>query len=739
VAHRWGSIREVSDTPADEPLRLDELVDVGAIQALMDDFHALTGLPIGLLDLDSNVLVGTGWQDACTKFHRANAQSMQACLASDRAMSRGVPAGEFKAYKCAHGMWDVVTPLYVGDEHVGNIFVGQFFYDDETVDTDFFRAQAERYGFDAEAYVAAVEAVPRFSHETVDRLMRFYTRLAGQLASMGDANRELRQMARALARASAADSSFRLLIEQAPLGVAMTRNNEVIYANPTFAAMYGFADPDELVGLGPADLVAPSDRAAFIARATARAQGLPVERVYEVHGRRRDGTEFPVMASAMQIELPDGPAVLGMFQDLSALRTTEEALRQSEEKFAMAFQTSPDAVTVNRLSDGLYLAVNEGFCNLLGYTSDEAMGKTSLDLDIWAIREDREQLVAGLREHGRYDNLESQFRGRDGILHTALMSARIMEFDGEPAILAVTRDITARKVAENEILGLNQELLALNQELSALNRELEDRVADRTSQLAALNEELIASNEVLAQMNVELDAATRAKNEFLASMSHELRTPLNSILGFSGTLLQGLAGPLEDEQLRQVTMINNSGRHLLELINGVLDLAKIEAGQTDLTIEAVDPCVVLAEALEFVRPLAEGKGLGIETDCPPAHVGILTDRTRLRQILINLLGNAVKFTDAGHIAVRARLYDDVVDLEVEDTGRGIGPDDAPHVFDQFYQGRPEDGGKTAGTGLGLSVSRSLAAMLGGTITMCSTPGEGTIFTLRLPRSGPHRG
>lgn len=169
-------------------LALEEIIDVAAIQKLMEGFQALTGFLMALLDLDGRVLIATGWQDVCTRFHRVDPRTLANCHESDLVLTRGVPRGEFRAYKCRNGMWDVVTPLYVDDLHVGNVFVGQFFYDDETPDLAFFERQAEIYGFDPDAYADAVLRVPRFSHETVDSLMRFCVELTRQIAQAGYSN-----------------------------------------------------------------------------------------------------------------------------------------------------------------------------------------------------------------------------------------------------------------------------------------------------------------------------------------------------------------------------------------------------------------------------------------------------------------------------------------------------------------------------------------------------------------------
>ena len=147
---------------------LQEIIDIPAVQALMEDFNGLTGLVVALLDIEGKVLIAAGWQDVCTKFHRVNTETQKNCRESDTALTKGVPRGEFRAYTCMNGMTDVVTPLFVGDVHVGNIFTGQFFYEDDEPDTEYFAAQAERFGFDRNAYLEAVSRVPRFSHERVD-------------------------------------------------------------------------------------------------------------------------------------------------------------------------------------------------------------------------------------------------------------------------------------------------------------------------------------------------------------------------------------------------------------------------------------------------------------------------------------------------------------------------------------------------------------------------------------------
>ena len=155
-------------------LHLADVIDVDEIQSLMDDFYRLTNVGIGILDRSGEVLVSTGWQDICTRFHRVHPQTRQNCVESDTVLSQDVPAGAFKLYRCKNHLWDMATPLFVGEEHLGNIFLGQFLFEGESPDRELFRDQAQRYGFDGAEYLAAFEQLPRWSRETVDAVMSFY-------------------------------------------------------------------------------------------------------------------------------------------------------------------------------------------------------------------------------------------------------------------------------------------------------------------------------------------------------------------------------------------------------------------------------------------------------------------------------------------------------------------------------------------------------------------------------------
>jgi signal transduction histidine kinase/ActR/RegA family two-component response regulator len=262
--------------------------------------------------------------------------------------------------------------------------------------------------------------------------------------------------------------------------------------------------------------------------------------------------------------------------------------------------------------------------------------------------------------------------------------------------------------------------------LRTLNASLEDRVEERTR-------ELRLALEAADDQARGLAAANKAKTDFLAGMSHELRTPLNAVIGFSELMRMNVqAEPLTRRQSQAVDQILASGQHLLSLIEEVLDLARIEAGKMSMSIEAVDPHLVARQVCDSLRPQAEAAGVALTPPPPTAGFGVVADRTRLRQVLLNLVSNAIKYNrPGGAVFLQLHQTGEGVSLSVHDTGVGIPKDRMADLFQPFNRlGRETS--EVAGTGIGLAVSRRLAEAMKGRLDATSREGEGSVFTLSLP-------
>ena len=411
---------------------------------------------------------------------------------------------------------------------------------------------------------------------------------------------------------------------------------------------------------------------------------------------------------------------MGTVQDITDLVLAEEKLRQSQMRLDLAVKGANAGLWDWHIPSA-ELVINSRWAEMLGYSVAELEPVT---IQIWERLCHPDDLVANRRQlelhfagESDFYEIETRMLHKNGEWVWVLTSGQVTEWDsqGHPLRMNGTHiNITRRKQAE-------QALAASEEKYRLLSIELEQRVSERTAELIAAN--------------TALEKASRLKDEFLASMSHELRTPLTGILGLAEVMQLKTYGTLNEKQLNAVKNIQNSGQHLLDLINDILDLSKIEADKLELQME---PCLVTEicqASLQLTKGMAHKKGLQVHFSAHPVSATVNADPRRLKQMLVNLLSNAVKFTPAGGavgLEVRGSVDIDVITFTVWDTGIGIKPEDIDRLFKPFVQLDSSLSRQYSGTGLGLSLVSRLAEMHGGNVRVESTPGEGSRFIITLP-------
>ncbi|MCB1140982.1 MAG: response regulator [Leptospiraceae bacterium] len=397
----------------------------------------------------------------------------------------------------------------------------------------------------------------------------------------------------------------------------------------------------------------------------------------------------------------------------------QKKLRESESRYRLIAENTDDVIWMIDPESNNFTYVSPSVKKLRGYSPEEIMSKPFFDsLTPESAREVQQFLELRLpiarKEGNLVHRVEVDQPHRDGsIVKTEVTVTYTINNDDKLFIIGVSRNITERKKVENE-------LRESEEKYRLLSIELEKRIEERTSKLT--------------ETNTALEKASRAKDEFLANMSHELRTPLNSILGLSESLLEQYIGSLNEKQSKAIQIIRDSGNHLLALINDILDLTKIESGNEYLDISTFDVTSICEASITFIKQLAHKKNLVIRTFIDPNLGSIQADARRLKQMLVNLLNNAVKFTERGSVELKVirNTESKTIQFSITDTGIGISENHLDKLFKPFIQLDSGLSREFEGTGLGLALVSRLAKMHGGSVSIESKPGKGSCFSFTIP-------
>ncbi|MGP0071448.1 MAG: response regulator [Bryobacteraceae bacterium] len=511
------------------------------------------------------------------------------------------------------------------------------------------------------------------------------------------------------------------IIKASPLAiVAIDADDRVILWNQSAERMFGWLGK-EVLGQPNPTLPPEMDRAALgIDISTGPVRGIESVRI------RKDGARVPVRVWSAPISSLGGR--LSMLTDLSELREAErlrldlvekeraaQELAAAGQRFSLLLEAAPDAI-LEVDPEGRIVLANTEAQRLFQWSKEELVGAP---VEILLPERFRGGHFAHREHYGAHPVRRPMGAGldlyavrKDGTEFAVDINlSPLLQGTARGHVICVVRDVSQRRGSEERIRVLNQSL------------------ERRSSELAAANQEMSLRNQ-------EVERANRLKSEFLASMSHELRTPLNTILGFSELLSEESPGALNEKQKRFLSHIQRDAGHLLELINDVLDLSKIEAGRLELRLETFPMAVAAAEVLTSIRPLAAVKGISLDSDLD-TQLMLHADRLRFKEILFNLLSNAIKFTPSrGRVWIESSVVEGSVCILVGDTGIGIAPEDQQPIFESFHQASATTKGVREGTGLGLAITKRLVEHHGGRIWVESEPGKGSQFFFTLPLSEP---
>jgi PAS domain S-box-containing protein len=682
-------------------VELADIIDVNTLQEMMDDYYALTGISAAILDLNGTVLVRTEWQDICVNFHRAEPETCAFCNESDISLSSGVPPGTFKEYRCKNNMWDIATPIMLGDRHIGNIFLGQFLYDDEKPDYELFRAQARRFGYDEAEYLAALDRVPRRSRETVRKAMGFISKLARMIS---EANYNNIILADTLARREQAEEALRL----ARISVD-TASDALIWVSPDACIVdvneaacrsLGYTR-EELLRLRVPDI----NTRLNVEKWTQHFAGLRQRGTltFENELIAKDGRVFPVEIVANYVKAGNRELNCSFVRDITERKRAEDKIKESEHRFRTLFENMNEGVALhtfihnddNEIIDYMIVSVNHAYETILGIAKESVIGKTSSEAYNSVAPPYLEEFASVFDSQTGF-NFETYFPPMEKHFNISVIPWE------ENGFATIFSEISER--VKNE------------QQLKQFNKNLEERIAKAVEDIRQKDQMMI------------LQERRAVIGEMIHNIAHQWRQPLN-VLGLYLQELSLAYGSPEFNREYLTVSIDNSMQlidHMSQTINDFMNFYRSDKETTTFCVNDV-----IKRTLSLIEKSFQDHQIRISFQAGGDHY-VNGYPNEYSQALLNILVNARDALVENHpedawILIQSFAEGDKTVVTITDNGGGIAEDIIDRLFDPYFTTKGPD----KGTGIGLFMSMTIIEKnMGGRLTVRNT-GSGAEFRIEV--------
>jgi len=677
-----------------DDLELSDVIDVADIQRMMDNFNKLVKIPMAIIDLKGKVLVGVGWQEICTRFHRVHPETLRNCIQSDLQLTDSIPHGEYKLYKCKNGMWDMATPIYIGDRQMGNLFLGQFFFVDESIDLDHFRSQALKYNFDQTEYLNSLNKVPRLNKEDFESAKIFFSGFANKISELSYSNIRL-------VRSVSEIEASQILLKESKAHLERSQeiahlgswemdltNNKLSWSDEVyriFGLTKGKFKPTYEAFL---DAIHPEDRAAVD---NAYSNSLKENRTtYEIEHRvvRKDNGEIRFVHEKCEHFMDGSGRInrsIGMIHDITERKNVEIKLQELTKKLHVALETGNIGVWEWNLNTE-EMILDERMREMINLETG-SFGETYEDFENLLNPEDiphlRNEINKALNENTSFDTV-FRIRVKNGE-YKFLNSKALIEKDssGNPVKMkGVCFDITEMKRgAEQALFNLNEKLLSSNNDLQ----------------------------------------------QFAYIASHDMQEPLRMISSFTQLLSQRYSDKLDKDGQEFIHYIVDGAKRLQNQINDLLTLSRIQTKGNEFIL--VDMQKVLKQVIKNLKISINAKNGHITNDV--LH-SVNADEGQMIQLLQNLLENALKYcNDTPGIHVSSKEEDNYYLFSVKDNGIGIEQKYRERIFQIFQRLHSRE--TFEGTGIGLAICKRIIERHKGKIWVESDLGKGSKFYFTIPK------